>query len=197
MHSESKSAQSEKSNSDVLRELREMFKDGKRLLELNQAMQREETARIEISKRELARQKADVEREAKLLMLLMTDLDEDIPYKVESGPMWSHGNATCTLAVRGYKADSSRASSTSRPGSRSQSSTRKPSASPARGATSLQSSLISTPNKKPRPRSAYISPQGRVPSSGGQSLNFSTMTTSGAKRIIKSRAGSMSPSKDP
>ena len=94
-------------NSEVLRDLREMFRDGKRLLELNQELQREETARIEREKREVARRRADAEREAKRLLLLLSSSSssypdgDDVPFEVEPGPMWSHGNATCTLPVRG------------------------------------------------------------------------------------------------
>ena len=211
-------------NSEVLRDLREMFRDGKRLLELNQELQREETAKIEREKREVARRRADAEREAKRLLLLLSSSssssypdDDDVPFEVEPGPMWSHGNATCTLPVRGavgagvlqvgkqQQPALRRQSSGSRPPSRPGSQPGSRSASTVRDhkSPSVAAAPSSGPRKQ-RPRSAYLSPQGRlsVAASGAPTaattIRKSPVTTSSGQgsgqRVFKSRAGSMSPS---
>lgn len=153
--------------------------------------------------------RAKMETEAKRMMLLthceVGGGEEDVQYEIDAGPMWSHANITCALPVQsgnkrqGYlhfsnlpkfyisshlgfrrSRQCSPATSLSQPGSRVQS--RKPSASPSR-------SITGTTGKKIRPRSAYISPQAR-----DKTISPSSQK-SNAPRIIKSRAGSMSPSK--
>ena len=218
-------------SSDVLRELGEMFRDGKRLLELNQELQREEMDRIERKKREVIRQKADLEREVKLFLLASTSAaaaGEDAPFEVEPGPMWSHGNVTCTLPVRGQSSggpwpwaasaeegrrrrrsavvlvqqqqrrggqqqqqfqrlgssSSSNSRPGSQPGSRSQSIARE---RKKKSNNTSAAGAAPTAARPQRPRSACISPlrlSSGPPAAAGPS----------ARRAVKSRAGSSSPS---
>jgi len=137
---------------DLLRDLRAMFADGRRLLDLGQQVQAEEELRASRARKECEERSLALEKAAEAF--LTADFRREAPpvsFTVDEGPSWSQAEMICTLRVSGNVKDGKGVSvgGSSRPNSR-------PASRSRTGATSP--SMTSVTPRKQRPRSANLSP---------------------------------------
>ena len=83
----------------VLKELKEMFEDGKELLRVNHKVLEEEKREVAKMRQDLQHEKQELEKVRKLMLAadFLGGDSQSTMWNIDSGPSWSQGHATLTI----------------------------------------------------------------------------------------------------